>query len=946
MLHRSTMMALGEGRCRSRSTGRIVSANAAAERILGIKLSGPSESIATDARWHTIHEDGSDFLPAEYPALITLATGEPQRNVIMGVKGLDGQITWISINTEPLFENAGGKPTAAVISFTDITARKQVQEVLVEAISVIPDGFAVFDEKDRLLICNQSYRSIYEITGEHIRIGERFEDLIQKGLDRGQYPQAGETDAQKEAWLKERLEQHHKASSCDIQRLPEDRWIQIRERRTPSGYTVGLRIDITQVKRQTAILQAVVDNFPGGVALFDDAFKLITCNQRFQDIHSLPDKISSDNMPTLEAILRSNALRGEYGLGNPEDHVQSRLDRAREFARRPHTYERIRPDRTVVEIRSNPTPNGGFIITYVDVTARHNVARRLAESERQARETAAALNVTLAHMSQGLTMFDAKGRLVVWNEQYVELYRLPRELVRRGVSLREVLTKCRQLGGMSVGVDGFIRDLRQKARQGRTFAAVWRLKDGRSISMVHTPTDDGGWVTTHEDITEREQVALKIRSLAQQDPLTGLANRTSFREHLEAALAQAERFDEQFSVLLIDLDHFKSVNDTLGHAAGDKLLQAVAARMRCEVREGDLVARLGGDEFAILQKGGRNQRESAISLASRLVDVIGNSYEIDGRQVNLGTSIGIAIAPDAASSGDQLLKAADMALYEVKNKNKNGFYIYDKKIEKELYSRKRLESDLREVISNGGLQLDYQPVVSLSDQSVCGVEALIRWKHATRGLLMPGQFIQLSEEAGLISALGEWVIRQACLDAARWPNHIKVAVNVSPNHIKQRTLVGAISRALADVNINPERLEIEVTESVLLQNDTDMISELRQIQSLGISIALDDFGTGYSSLSHLRMFEFNKIKIDRQFVAEITERADCAAIVCAITGLARSLGIVTTAEGVENNQQVQLLVAAGCSQGQGYLFGRPQPAEQIDFFVSTRQARKNGSLGS
>jgi predicted signal transduction protein with EAL and GGDEF domain len=318
-------------------------------------------------------------------------------------------------------------------------------------------------------------------------------------------------------------------------------------------------------------------------------------------------------------------------------------------------------------------------------------------------------------------------------------------------------------------------------------------------------------------------------------------------------------------------------------------------------------------------------------LASRLVDVNGDAYELEGRQVNIGASIGIAIAPESGTNVSQLLRAADVALYKVKGAGRNAYRIYDEGLESESHNRYRLENDLRQAIMTGALELHYQPIVSLADESISGMEALVRWRHSSRGLLMPDQFIPLAEETGLIVPLGEWVMRQACLDAVLWPHNVKIAVNLSPTHIKKRTVVDAVTRAILETRLQPQRLEIEVTETVLLQNDNAILDEMHQLRSLGVSVVLDDFGTGYSSLSHLRMFAFDKIKIDRQFVAEITERPDCAAIVCAVAGLARSLDMVTTAEGVESEEQARLVRAAGCTEAQGYLFGKPRPLAEIEF---------------
>ncbi|NJL07951.1 MAG: PAS domain S-box protein, partial [Methylacidiphilales bacterium] len=567
-LYRSTMMALGEGILVLNGRGRIMSANPAAERILGLSH---DELIATGSagpRWQAIREDGRDFPVREFPAMVTLATGAAQRDVVMGLRRSDDTIVWISVNSEPIFEHGNSVPSRVVTSFGDITARKQAQEVLSEAIAAIPDGFAVYDRNDRLLICNDAYRDIYALSAEAIRPGERFETILYYGLRNGQYPQAGETEAQRSAWADERLRLHRQRTSNALQQLPGGRWLQLREWRTPSGYTVGLRVDVSELKRQSATLQAVIDNFPGGISFFDADLNLIACNDQFRTVLDLPDDLFANGLPTLAMIFRVNAARGEYGPGDPDAQVRARLELARRAE--PHMFERIRPDGTVIEVRGTPIPGGGFITTYVDITARRAAERLLSDSERRAREQSAALKITLAHMSQGLTMFDADGRLMVWNDRFVEMYRLPPDTVKRGATSDMILAACRRTGGGDA-LETCIADLRQEIAQGRGFTAAVRLADGRSVQIVSTPIADGGWVSTHEDITERERIARQISHLAHHDVLTGLANRAAFKAQVETALARATRRGESVGVLLIDLDRFKAVNDTLGHAAGDRL---------------------------------------------------------------------------------------------------------------------------------------------------------------------------------------------------------------------------------------------------------------------------------------------------------------------------------------------------------------------------------------
>jgi diguanylate cyclase (GGDEF)-like protein len=382
------------------------------------------------------------------------------------------------------------------------------------------------------------------------------------------------------------------------------------------------------------------------------------------------------------------------------------------------------------------------------------------------------------------------------------------------------------------------------------------------------------------------------------------------------------------------------VNDTFGHAVGDKLLQMVADRMRANVRDVDLIARLGGDEFALYFADTPDQTDATIVIASRLLAALSAPYSIDGCQLSVGASIGLAIAPEHGCDLDTLMRNADSALYEVKAAGRNAFRIFDDQLAREARDRRELENDLREALREDQLELYYQPIVSVPDRTVVGMEALLRWHHPRRGLVPPDVFVPIAEQTGQIGSIGAWIIRTACRDAASWPTEIRVAVNVSPAQLGQLDFVDTVMRELVRSKLDPARLELEVTETVLLGNDDSILGDLHQLRSLGVRIALDDFGTGYSSLSYLRLFPFDKIKIDRSFVREIEHSPHCSAIVVAVAGLARSLGISTTAEGVETEEQFTLLAAAGCTTVQGYLFGQPREIGAFDLAAPTRVARR------
>jgi len=381
--------------------------------------------------------------------------------------------------------------------------------------------------------------------------------------------------------------------------------------------------------------------------------------------------------------------------------------------------------------------------------------------------------------------------------------------------------------------------------------------------------------------------------------------------------------------MMIDLDRFKAVNDTLGHLAGDQLLSKVARRLQSTVRDTDVLARLGGDEFAIIQEGGADQREGAVALALRIIEAISAPFNLNGQQVEVGTSIGIAMAPENAVEPDELLKRADLALYNVKSSGRNDFCLFRDEMLEIVHTQQSAERELREAIAERQFELHYQPVVDIKTRELCGVEALVRWRHPLKGMIAPDNFIPLAESTGLIVPLGEWILEKACADAANWPAHVKVAVNISAIQFKKGNLFEVILATLVKTGLQPERLELEITETSLLENQEAHLTTIRQLKNLGLSIALDDFGTGFSSINYLTVFPFDKIKIDRSFTKGILSRGDCKAVVAASLALAKGLGIITTVEGVETEEQLDYMRDAGVELAQGYLFGKPVPISEF-----------------
>jgi diguanylate cyclase (GGDEF)-like protein len=540
------------------------------------------------------------------------------------------------------------------------------------------------------------------------------------------------------------------------------------------------------------------------------------------------------------------------------------------------------------------------------------------------------LDVALNNMTRGLSLFDANQRLVVCNGLYQSLYELPTELVQPGTPFDRILQhRVPSIGAMEgEKASGAIAESFGRIIASRdTESFSQQMMDGRTIQVTVQPLANGGWVALHEDVTEQRRAQAHIAKLARQDTLTGLANRLLFREELEDACRRLES-GYSFALVCIDLDHFKDVNDTLGHPTGDALLQAVAARLTDTARGRDIVVRLGGDEFAIIQAGA-DTRPQVEALTQRVIRSVAQPFQIHGHKIIIGATVGVAFAPSDGSDPDQLLKYSDMALYRAKAAGRGTHAFFEPEMAGHIKSRRTLELDLRRALAEEQLDLYYQPIIDLGTERIVSCEALMRWRHPERGMVSPVDFIALAEEMGLIMQMGEWALRAACTAATAWPSDVKVAVNLSAVQFKGTDLVGVVIEALESSGLPAERLELEVTESLLLEQDPKTLQLLHLLQHLGVRIALDDFGTGYSSLSYLRSFPFDKIKIDQTFVRDLTQRDDCMAIVTAVAQLAESLQMTTVAEGVETVEHLAKVRAAGCTQAQGYLFSRPVAAAEI-----------------
>lgn len=804
---------------------------------------------------------------------------------------------------------------------------------------------------------------------------------------------------------------------------------------------------------------AALNYMSQGLLLFDPDKRILVVNRKYIELYGLSPKIVKPGC-TINELLTHRKHAGCFS--GDVDQYCAELDAALAQGKTTSSIVEATKGR-FVHLVNQPMPNGGWVATHEDITERHNLLRAHDNAERLLREQKLQLDTALNNMVHGLCMFDAQGRVVLFNERYRELMALPGESLL-GRSLLDIMRYRKSANNLMRDPDQFFASLLASVRAGKTTTKIMETTQGQSLRVIDRPMPTGGWVATFEDITEqrrieqerdrnrefldqiienvpaaifvknaddrkyvlanraaekfwgasradilgktahevfskeeadliaardedllqanalifdereinfaegrrsissrrltiqdnkgnaryllgviedvtdRKRTEQRIAHLAHYDALTELPNRVLLREKLEQELAFVRR-GGQLAVLYLDLDHFKSVNDTLGHSTGDELLKAVTARMQDCLRACDIFARLGGDEFAIVQTGIEHPTDAA-ALAQRIRDAITHScYDLNGHQVVVDISIGIALAPDDSTEADQLLKYADMALYGAKSDGRGTFRYFESEMDARMKMRRSLEVELRKALLNNEFELHYQPIVRFADNAVSGCEALLRWNHPERGLISPADFIPVAEETGLINAIGEWVLRQACAEAATWPDHIKIAVNASPVQFRSQDLPQTVIKALTAANLAPHRLELEITESVLMQSNDTTLRRLHQLRELGVRISMDDFGTGHSSLSYLRSFPLDKIKIDRSFVNDLSNGNEGPAIMQAILTLANSLNMTTTAEGVETECQAELLRAMGCVEMQGFLFSAPKPRREIAPLLASHTKR-------
>ena len=857
-----------------------------------------------------------------------------------------------------------------VVTLHDITEREQLNARLVAqnallqqreeqlgaqnarfdaAIGNMSQGMCLYDAEQRIVFANGRYAEIYGLTPEQVKPGTTLRQIFEARAAGGNH---GCGD--RESFVQGGLSRFRNCTS-EVLELHDGRFISVVRRPMPDGGLLSTHEDITEreqlstkLARQNERLlereqelnarneqfDAALENMLQGLAMFDDEQRLIICNRRYAGMYGLtPEQVAPGT--TVRQIFDFRLANGHYHVKDTEGFVDSWAGSFGDVSSRIQELA----DGRIVNVSRRRLARGGRVVTHEDITERQRLNARLEqqnaqlkEQEERLRHQNVQLDAALNNMVQGLAMYDSQQRLVICNKRYGEMYGLSPEQVKPGTTFREIVEHRVARGAFpGKSADQLLQERAERVSGNRVAQYVNELSDGRHIAVSTQPMPAGGTVTTHHDITEQRRSEAKIAHMALHDTLTGLPNRVLLNERLEDALRRVKRGDI-VATLLLDLDHFKTVNDTLGHPAGDKLLTMVAGRLRSVVRETDTIARMGGDEFAIVQTA-ITQPADATALAHRVIESVSAPYVIEGHQVVIGTSVGIAVGPSDGTSPDQLIRNADLALYRAKADGRRTYSFFEREMDAQMQVRRAMEYDLRKALVDGEFELHYQAVLNLASNDVSGFEALVRWRHPEKGLVSPGAFIPLAEEMGFIVQLGEWAIREACATAATWPGELRIAVNLSPAQFRSTGLMQVVVGALAATGLAPERLELEITENTLLQDSETTLNTLYQLRALGIRIAMDDFGTGYSSLSYLQSFPFDKIKIDRSFVRDIADGVGSLNIVRAVAALAKGLGMATTAEGVETKAQLDAVRAEGCTEMQGFLFCKPLPADEVVPFL-------------
>nr|WP_041756060.1 EAL domain-containing protein [Bradyrhizobium sp. ORS 278] len=681
---------------------------------------------------------------------------------------------------------------------------------------------------------------------------------------------------------------------------------------------------IAEARKAHDRLMEAIDILPEGIVFLDSDGRYILWNKKYAEIYNRSSDLFESGA-RLQDTIRVGVARGDYpeAAGREDAWITERLEKL--FHPSGRHEQKLSDGRTIL-IEERLTGDGGIIGLRVDIT------------ELKQREESFRLLFDGNPVPMIVCARD-DGRVLGVNEAAAQHYGYSRAAFEQ-LSIRNLQAYESETPWASEQSGE-----EQAARTWKHVRADGALIDLAIYSRHLVHNDQPAVLLALMDITERKRAEARLAFLAQHDALTGLPSRNLLRQQIDDKLIQMRRGSEKMAVLVLGLDNFKSINDTLGHAIGDRLLRGVGKRLRSILRQEDIVARLNSDEFAVVQ-GGLARPEDAAQLCRRLLQALADPYLIDGSSVTIGATIGIAMAPNDGDDAEKLLKNADMALSRAKTETRGTFSYFETGMDARAQSRRKIEIELRDAIQRDLLQPHYQPLIDLSTGRITGFEALVRWPHPERGMIPPSEFIPIAEETGLISGLGRSMLRQACSDAAKWPDEVRVAVNMSPLQFRVGNVLSLVMDALKQSGLPASRLELEITETLVLEKSGQVLATLHALRALGVRISMDDFGTGYSSLSYLRSFPFDKIKVDQSFIRDLAANREAQAIVRSIVSLGKGLGVTITAEGVETEAELRCLRAEGCHEAQGYLFSRPRPnAEIVGLLLAQRDASGGPSSG-
>lgn len=806
------------------------------------------------------------------------------------------------------------------------TAKQAEQEAreahvhLLDALEVIPEGLAVFDADDRYVLWNKRYAQLYAESGDKIAKGMKFEETLRAGLARGQYLDA---IGREEEWLADRLARHAESRCAHEQHLPGDRWLRIEERRTADGGSVGVRIDITDLKLREESFRLLFEGNPIPMWVYDrDSLRIVAVNNAAVDHYGYSrEKFVSMSILDIRPREDREEVLGAVTMNESEK------------TREDLSWRHLKADGTLIDVsiysrKLRYEGRDSALIAAIDITQRKR-------AEHELKDTRKFLDMVIENAPTPIIVKEAESfKYILLNRAAERLLGIPRARYI-GKTAFEVYPKEE-----AETIIGYDREVVNSRRQ-LFFEEHWLETPGNgrrnvkstSFPVLNADGEPQYLLAVIEDVTERREAQARIQHMALHDALTDLPNRTAFDDYLASAFEAANASGKELAVLCLDLDRFKEVNDVFGHHVGDALLCRASERLTAAA-EGAFLARLGGDEFVLILTDSA-QPSGAMALAERLLAASTGEFEIEGHLTYMGLSIGVAIYPADGADPATLVANADAALYRAKAEGRGRVRFFDADLDRRLREKRALQQDLHSAVSLGQLVLHYQPQAKITGE-VTGFEALVRWLHPTRGLVPPASFIPLAEENGSILPIGEWVLREACREAASWAKPLRIAVNLSPKQFLQGDLPSVVHAALFETGLAPDRLELEITEGVLIGDYNRALSILRRLKGLGVHIAMDDFGTGYSSLSYLQSFPFDKIKIDQAFVSNVKHNCQSAAIIRAVIGLGRGLDLPVMAEGVETSEQLDFLTREACDEVQGYLIGRPRPIEDYAEAIGRR----------